>query len=202
MGQGSSQTKLSKMRYQTRLALIRLTRECERLKGLEAQQAVTLREAAGQPNRLRARAKDLLLTRRHLEKMENFCCQLQSMVTKSVSVAATEHLLSSMKALTQSIEDSKLTWEKSEGLLSDFTDANADMEDLSTMIGDAMDATQQPSLNQDIDAEVDRVLDEFALTTLAMLPAAPRTVAADSVALSQRDSAAAAAAAAAEAKRD
>jgi hypothetical protein len=195
MGQGSSQSKLSKMRYQTRLALIRLTRECARLKELEAQQAVTLREAAGQPNRLRARAKDLLLTRRHLEKMENFCCQLQSMVTKSVSVAATEHLLSSMKSLTQSIENSKLTWEKSEDLLCDFTEANADMEALSATIGDAMDATQQPSLNQDIDAEVERVLDEFALSTMAMLPSAPNVLPGGGVSLAHN-------ATAAEAKRD
>lgn len=173
--EGAAAAASAKARTEVHRCKFRLDRELAKLKELEGRQVVELRTAASQPRLLRARARELVLTRDHMLRLEGLKNQVTRLGVSRVTVEATASILASIQAITEQINNSGLSWESSRAALSKFAVANQDLDKASMLIESSMDEVSGGTDElDDVDAACAQVLDEFGLSAAAQLPDAPQ----------------------------
>lgn len=171
---GSNASSAANARTEVHRCKYRINQALGNLERMKTRQVAAMRTAVNHPELLRARAREVVLTDRHIMHLENLRNQAERLDVARVTVDTTEAILKSIDAITKQISSSGLSWESSREALGKFTVATQELEKSSMVVGDAIeDVTGGPPSHDDVDAECNRVLDEYGLSATSQLPDVP-----------------------------
>jgi len=123
------------------------------------------------------KAKDLVKTRNFVKKFIIMRSRLQAINLKLTTAKSTEAMISSMKGVTKAMGamNKSMNLPHMQKLMQQFQMADAQLEDKTEMMGDAIDDAVAEEGDEEEEAEiVGRVLDEIGIDFNGMVPNAPK----------------------------
>jgi len=181
---GKRQTPQERLRKHQRAlekAQRELDRERQKLEGQEKKLIVEIKKSAknGQLGACKIQAKDLVRTRRYIQKFYQMKTQLQAVSLRIQTVRSNEQMMQSMKGATTLLGsmNRSMNLPALQRIAMEFERENDIMDQREEMMGDAIDDVTGLDDEEETDEVVNQVLDELGLDLGMALGDAPTGIA-------------------------
>ncbi|KAF9214907.1 hypothetical protein BGZ59_002719 [Podila verticillata] len=158
-----------------------LDRERVKLEKLEQKLIMDIKRAAkaGQMNSCKVMAKDLIRTRRHVQKLYQMKTQLQAVGLRIQSLNSNQQMAQALQGATRAMcaMNKNMNLPQIQQIIIEFEKESEILDMKGEMMSDTVDeAMGEEGDEEEQDAVVDQVLDEIGVDILEPMVAVPRTV--------------------------